>query len=186
MSYIPLVTQGDPPSANSHEFILWTTYQKQHGLCEWYVCTRNLKIKPAGTISFLLPNTSILEHPHCRKKKTKHHRTSHYIDETDFIFWSKCFIQHKFLCTNAFKAEVKYIFRWRSALKIDIIVMEHYQARYTLPGSQLLACLVDPQIQYLKTMLPQLVRHPLWITFCLISKHKGMLHLQNILMVIWN
>lgn len=68
--------------------------------------------------------------------------------------------------------------------RTDIIVMEHYQARFILPGSQLLACLVDPQIQYFKTMLPQLLRHPLWITVCLISEHKGMLHLQNILMVI--
>lgn len=54
--------------------------------------------------------------------------------------------------------------------RTGIIVMEHYQARFTLPGSQFLACLVNPQIQYLKTMLPQLLRHPLWITFCLISK----------------
>lgn len=54
--------------------------------------------------------------------------------------------------------------------RTGIIVMEHYQARFTLPGSQFLACLVNPHIQYLKTMLPQLLRHPLWITFCLISK----------------
>lgn len=33
MRHIPSVTQGDSPSANRDEFILWTSYQKWHALC---------------------------------------------------------------------------------------------------------------------------------------------------------